>query len=50
MTRCVILARQYYFEGCMWHEEPQKPSDLPDELKPTHPGRAMKSNEKKVSP
>jgi hypothetical protein len=30
------------------HEEPQKPSDLPDELKPTHPGRAMDSDEKKV--
>jgi hypothetical protein len=30
------------------HEEPQKPSDLPDELKPSHPGRAMDSDEKKV--
>jgi hypothetical protein len=31
------------------HEEPQKPSDLPDELKPSHPGRAMDSDDKKVS-
>lgn len=31
------------------HEEPQKPSELPEELKPSHPGRAMDSDEKKVS-
>jgi hypothetical protein len=30
------------------HEEPQKPSQLPDDLKPSHPGRAMDSDDKKV--
>eukprot|EP00882_Tetradesmus_deserticola_P000335 GHRQ01000370.1.p1 GENE.GHRQ01000370.1~~GHRQ01000370.1.p1 ORF type:complete len:123 (+),score=59.44 GHRQ01000370.1:423-791(+) len=33
----------------LMHEEPQKPSKLPDELKPTHPGRAMTSEEKKFA-
>ncbi|WIA15286.1 hypothetical protein OEZ85_001957 [Tetradesmus obliquus] len=31
------------------HEEPQKPSELPEELKPSHPGRAMDSDEKKFA-